>query len=151
MTRGDVADLRVRRRLAQIADRLDELRARNHEGSEPLPAPGADRERLLRAAGNASQARAHAAEAAQLAMAAYLRSAEVHDRVAGLYEQLAAGASDITRYQQQAKHHHMLAAKDRTLAAKNAKSAASHRGGATHTDASGPDQSPADNRAAGSG
>lgn len=117
MTRGDVAALRVRRRLAQIADRLDELRARSQEVSGPPSVPGLDRERLLRAAGNASQARAHAAEAAQLALVAYARAAEAHDWVAVLYDQLAAaGSGDTGRYRQQAEHHRMLAAKDRNAA-----------------------------------
>ena len=68
----------------------------------------------MRAASHASHARAHAAEAAQLALAAFIRSAQVHDRVADLYEQLAsAGAGDITRYQRQAERHRKLAMRDR--------------------------------------
>lgn len=125
MTRGDAADLRVRRRLAQIEDRLSELRARSHEVSEPPPSPGLDRERLLRAAGHARQARARAAEAAQLALAAYIRSAQVHDRVADLYDQLlAAGTGDLTRYRQEAERHRMLAGKDRNAAANQRKGTA---------------------------
>jgi hypothetical protein len=125
VTRGDFADLRVRRRLAQIADRLGELRARGHEMSGPPPTPELDRERLLRAARNAGQARANAAEAARLAVVAFFRSAEVHDRVADLYDQLAgAGSSDIPRYRREAERHRMLAAKDRDAAA-------SRRGGVT--------------------
>jgi hypothetical protein len=145
VTRGDVAGLRVRRRLDQIADRLNELHTRSHEVSEPSYAPELDRARLLRAASNASQARAHAAEAAQLALAAYVRSAEVHDRVADLYDQLAAaGSGDIARYRQQAERHRMLAAKDRNAAV-------SYRGGTGHTDAFGPDQSGADDRTSDNG
>lgn len=120
MTRGDVADLRVRRRLAEIADRLGELRARSREVSGPWPAPGRGRERLLRAVTHASQARAHAAEAAQFAMAASVRSAEIHDRVADLYDRLAAsGMGDTAHYRQQAERHRKLAFEDRKPSARS--------------------------------
>lgn len=74
----------------------------------------ADRERLARAAAFAGQARAHAAEAADLALTACLRSAEVHDRLAALYERLAEGGrGDLARYRRQAERHRRLARQDR--------------------------------------
>jgi hypothetical protein len=114
VTSGTPANPRIRKRLAQIADRLGELRARSHGPLDPESEPLTDRERLARAAAYASQARAHAVEAAELAMAAYLRSAEVHERLAGLYERLAeTGRGDVGRYLLLAEHHHGLAKKDR--------------------------------------
>lgn len=114
MTSGTPASPRIRTRLAQISDRLRELRARSLGVSDPGALPLTDRERLARAAAYAGQARAHAAQAAELAAAAYLRSAEVHDRLAELYEQLAAnGGGDVARYRQQAARHRRLARNDR--------------------------------------
>jgi hypothetical protein len=114
VSRGSLADLRVRRRLAEISDRLAELRARSHEVSNPGVATVSEHERLARAAERASQAQTHAVEAARLARQAYRRSAEVHDRVADLYEQLAlTGAGDVARYERQAERHRRLAEKDR--------------------------------------
>ena len=121
MTSGNPATPRIHKRLAQISDRLGELRARSHEVSDTELEPLTDRERLARAAAYASQARAHAAEAAELAMVACERSAEVHDRLAALYERLAAdGRGDVGRYQRLAEHHRGLARKDRVSSARQA-------------------------------
>jgi hypothetical protein len=80
--------------------------------------PLSERDRLAHAAQHASQAHAHAVEAARLARMAYLRSARVHDRVADLYDQLAsAETGDVLRRQQQADRHRALAARDRVAAA----------------------------------
>jgi hypothetical protein len=120
VSRGETPGLRVRRRLAQISDRLDELRARSHEISGLSASPGSERERLAHAANCASQARAHAVEAARLATTAYLRSADVHERVADLYDHLAVTrAGDVTRYVEQSDRHRTLAANDRAAAQRN--------------------------------
>jgi hypothetical protein len=113
----EAVDLRVRRRLAQIADRLDELRARRHEMAGHPDVAQPDATRIERAASHARTAREHAAQAATLAMTAYLRSAEVHDRVADLYDQLATRSPRESRYQEGARRHRVLAARDRDRAA----------------------------------
>jgi hypothetical protein len=117
VSRCDPADLRVRRRLDQISDRLDELRARSLEMSGLAASPGPGPGRLAHAAQRASEARGHAMEAARLARIACLRSARAHDRAADLYDELAgAGTGDVTRYRLQADRHRALAATDRTAA-----------------------------------
>lgn len=56
----------------------------------------------------------HATEAARRARAAYLRSAQVHERVADLFDRLAvSGTGDTGRYARQADRHRILAARDR--------------------------------------
>jgi hypothetical protein len=118
VTHDDPADLRVRRRLAEISERLSELRARSHEMSDPGTVFTPERERPARAAARASQARAHAIEAARLALAAYLHSADVHDRVADLYDELAlTGVGNVVRYEKQAERHRQLAEVDRSAGA----------------------------------
>jgi hypothetical protein len=118
VSHNDPLDLRVRRRLAEISDRLSELRIRNHEMSSPGAVLVPERERLARAAAWASQARAHAVEATRLASAAYLHSAEVHDRLADLYDELAlTGVGNAARYEEQAERHRQLAEVDRSAGA----------------------------------
>ena len=114
-----VADLRVRKRLSQIEERLGELRVRGQEMSDPRAECG--RDSMAQAAGHARRAREHAAEAARLATVACLRSAQVHDHVADLYERLVAGGTgDVSRYRKQAGRHRVLAASDRALARRSA-------------------------------
>jgi hypothetical protein len=127
---GNRSSPRIRHRLAQIADRLDELRAGSYAVSDADMLPLTDRERLARAAAHAGQARAHAAEAAELAVSACLRSAEVHERLAALYELLAGrGKGDVTRYRRQAELHRRLAKQDRATSVRKAgrADAAAHR------------------------
>ena len=117
VSHSEVAGLRVRTRLAQIERRLTELHARSEEMSFPPARRGPGRDRPARAAHHAHQAETHAAEAARLATMAYLRSAQVHDHVADLYDRLlSGGAADVTRCRQQADRHRALAVRDRVAA-----------------------------------
>lgn len=98
-------------RLAGIRLRLTELARQDHTGSS------AAREHMMVAQQHVAHSLGAAARALAASLAAFLRAADAHDRVAALHAKSAlSGSGDVTEHESQAAFHRSAAAADRQRA-----------------------------------
>lgn len=109
---------RARRRSAEVGKRLEQIRHRRLELSEP-PAPPPDpapAQEVRRAAQLAEQAKRRAAAAYGSSIKAHLFAAQMHEAAADVHEALARTGSDPDRHMARAEYHRASAAHERTEA-----------------------------------